>query len=68
MTDDAALQRLGRLVRQMDLGVGTMAEEAGMMAILQGARQRGLDDPALLETAKGLFDNLYAAFTVVSGE
>jgi hypothetical protein len=64
---DAALQRLGALVRALDLGGEPTPEGAGFEAILAGARQRLGDDDALLAEAGTTLDSLYAYFSTQAG-
>lgn len=61
--EDAALMRLGALVHYLDIGGLPVAEAAGFVAMLAGARQACDDDDALLDAAGGLLDHLYAAYT-----
>ena len=60
---DAALVRLGTMVRTLDVGGDLVAEAGGFEAVLAGARERlGDDDDALLAEMSGVLDSLYAHF------
>jgi hypothetical protein len=59
---DAALERMGTMVRSLDTGGEAVAEAAGFEAILAGARERLADDDALLEAISGVLDSLYTHF------
>jgi hypothetical protein len=59
---DAALLRMGTMVRSLDMGGGVVAEAAGFEAVLAGARERLNDDDALLEAISGVLDSLYTHF------
>jgi hypothetical protein len=63
LEDDAALQRLGALVHQLDVGGAPVPEAAGFEAVLAGARERIADDDALLAEIGAVLDSLYAHFT-----
>jgi hypothetical protein len=64
LDSDAALLRMGAMVRSLDMGVGgeVVAEAAGFEAVLAGARERLKDDDALLEAIGGVLDSLYTHF------
>lgn len=62
LEDDAALMRMGAMVRSLDMGAGLVAEGAGFEAMLAGARERLPDDDALLAEIGGVLDSLYAHF------
>lgn len=62
LEEDAALLRLGAMVRSLDMGVGQVAEGPGFEAMLAGARERLPDDDALLAEIGGVLDSLYAHF------
>lgn len=59
---DPALVRLGSVVHALDVGGASVAEAAGLAAIMTGYRARSLDDDALLAEASGVFDALHAGF------
>ncbi len=59
---DAALLRMGAMVRSLDMGGDVVAEAAGFEAVLAGARERLNDDDALLEGIGGVLDSLYTHF------
>lgn len=59
---DTALQRLAALVHHLDVGGGRVPEAAGFEAILTGARERCLDDTALLDDMSKMLDDMYRAF------
>jgi hypothetical protein len=59
---DAALERMGAMVRSLDMGGESVAEGAGFEAVLAGARERLADDDALLEAIRGVLDSLYTHF------
>jgi hypothetical protein len=58
---DAALRRIGEMVRFLDVGGIEPAAAAGIEAVLRGARARARDDDALLADASRIFDSLYAS-------
>lgn len=60
--DDAALMRMGAMVRSLDMGTGSVAEGAGFEAMLAGARERLPNDDALLAEISGVLDSLHAHF------
>ena len=60
LAGDAALARLGALVRDVDNHVMEMPESAGLDAILTGMRLAERDDARLVERAGHVFDALYA--------
>lgn len=62
LEEDAALTRMGAMVRSLDIGAGQVAEGAGFEAMLAGARERLPDDDALLAEIGGVLDSLYAHF------
>lgn len=61
--DDAALLRLGAIVRALDIGGEPVHEAAGFEAILTGARERYAGDDELLEHISLVLDDLYRAFS-----
>ncbi|MDI3259394.1 MAG: chromate resistance protein [Sinobacteraceae bacterium] len=63
LESDAALVRLGELVRALDVGGAVIPEAAGLEALMAGARQRAADDDALLAEMSGALDSLYAFYT-----
>jgi hypothetical protein len=62
LEDDAALQRLGAMVRQLDVGGEPVPEASGFEAVLAGARERLENDDALLAEMSTVLDSLYAHF------
>jgi len=60
---DAALARLGELVRSLDVGGAPVAEAAGFEALLTSARDRLGDDDALLDEMTRTLDALYAFYS-----
>jgi hypothetical protein len=62
LEEDAALIRMGAMVRSLDMGAGQVAEGPGFEAMLAGARERLPDDDALLAEIGGVLDSLYAHF------
>lgn len=62
LNSDAALQRMGVMVRSLDMGGELVAEAAGFEAVLAGARERLADDDALLGAIGGVLDSLYTHF------
>ena len=59
---DAALRRMGAMVRSLDVGGEAVAEGAGFEAVLAGARERLDGDDALLDAISGVLDSLYTHF------
>ena len=59
---DAALRRLAALVHQLDVGGESVPEGSGFEAVLAGARERLVDDDALLAEMGGTLDSLYIHF------
>jgi len=60
---DAALARIGAMVRQLDVGGEPVPEATGFEAVLSGARERlDDDDDALLVEMSTVLDSLYAHF------
>jgi hypothetical protein len=59
---DAALARLGQLVRALDIGGAAVPEAAGFEALMTGARQRAVDDDALLQQMTPALDSLHAFY------
>jgi hypothetical protein len=60
---DAALIRLGALVRALDVGGDRVPEALGFEAVLTGARERCADDDGLLEHVSSVLDDVYLAFS-----
>jgi hypothetical protein len=60
---DSALARLGALVHYLDVGGAPVAEAAGFVAMLAGAKQENAGDDDLLKAAGQLLDHLYTAYT-----
>jgi hypothetical protein len=62
LEEDPALARLAALVHALDLGGESVPEAAGFEAILTGARDRVVDDDALLVEMSLVLDSLYMHF------
>jgi len=62
MQTDSALRRVGELVHYLDVGGAPVAEAAGLLALLTGARERSATDDEFLRLVSVLLDHLYAAF------
>jgi hypothetical protein len=60
---NAALARLGMLIRALDTGSVNVAESVGFEAILTGARERFADDDALLSEVTEILNCLYITYT-----
>jgi hypothetical protein len=60
---DAALTRLGALVRALDVGGDRVPEAVGFEAMLTGARERCNDDDALLGHVSLVLDDVYQTFS-----
>ncbi len=61
---DVALSKIGDLVHFLDVGGVSVAECAGFVAMLSGAKHQSNDDDAFVKRAFVLLDNLYAAYTL----
>lgn len=62
LDEDAALLRLGEMVRALDVGGALVPEAIGFEAVLAGARQRAPDDDQLLGEMSRVLDSIYAYF------
>lgn len=62
LDEDTGLVRLGELVHALDVGGAAIPEAGGFEAMMTGARQRALDDDALLGEMSGALDSLYAYY------
>lgn len=62
LEEDAALVRLGAMVRLLDVGGEPVPEAIGFEAVLAGARERVADDDALLAEMSTVLDSLYLHF------
>ena len=62
LEDDAALLRMGAMVRSLDIGGEAVPEGCGFEAMLGGARDRLPDDDALMVEISGVLDSLYTHF------
>jgi len=60
---DVALQRIGAMVHQLDVGGGFVPEAAGFEATMTGARQSSPDDDHLLAMMGGVLDAFYIHFS-----
>lgn len=60
---DAALGRIGKMVRALDTGGVSVREAAGFEAMLTGARQIYEDDDSFLSAIGDALNSLYAAYT-----
>lgn len=63
LEQNAALQRLGKLVHTLDVG-GSSPEAVGFLPLLQGLKHRVVDDDQLLREGGQLLDDLYYAFSI----
>ena len=61
LDSDVRLQRIGQLVRYLDVGGIPVPEAAGVEAVLAGLRETLTDDDRLSDAASAVFDALYAA-------
>ena len=68
LTGDPALNKVATLVHYLDVGGMPVAEAAGFVAMLAGAKHQSADDDALLERASALLDHLYAAYAHHGGK
>jgi len=59
---DPALARLGQLVHHLDVGGEPVPEASGFEAVMAGARERLVDDDALLAEMSAVLDSLYAHY------
>ncbi len=59
---DIALDRIGEMVHYLDVGGIAVAESAGFLALISGAKNRSGDDDSFSRHAFDLLDNLYAAY------
>jgi hypothetical protein len=62
LDDVPGLAALGRMIHALDIGGPAVPEAAGFEAVMTGARQRGLDDDALLADMSAVLDSLLAHF------
>ncbi len=65
--DDPRLQRIGAVVRYLDVGGIPAAEAAGLEGVLAGLRELHRDDDDLAAAAALVFDALYAAPAAPAG-
>ena len=65
--DDAALLRMGAMVRSLDIGGEAVPEARGFEAMLGGTRERLPDDDALRVEISGVLDSLYTHFQRAKG-
>jgi hypothetical protein len=63
LESDAGLMRLGMLVHFLDVGGIPVAESAGLVAIIAGARALQPDDDALLQSITPALDSLYHSYS-----
>jgi hypothetical protein len=63
LENDPGMARLGAMERALDVGAGFIPEAGGFEAVLTGARQRLVDDDALLAEISGVLDSLYTYFS-----
>jgi len=61
LDEDAALERLGRLVHCIDIGGIAVDEAAGVEMMVRGLQAEHDSDDALLAASCAFFDTLYAA-------
>lgn len=66
---DAGLERLARIVREVDLKIEPPAdpESPTVERLVEGLRATVRDDPKLLEHGIAIFEALYASFTLPAG-
>lgn len=62
LQENAALSRMGELVRSLDVGGVHSPEAAGLVAVLTGARSRSANDDALIKAIFPVLDLLLAGF------
>ena len=62
LDSDPAIVRIAAIVHFLDVGGITVAEAAGIEAVLAGARTAAVNDDKLLAEACRVFDNLYRNF------
>lgn len=62
LEQERGLQRLGAMVHALDVGGIFVPEASGFEAMMNGARQRGIDDDALLAEIGAVLDSLHAHF------
>lgn len=60
---DSALEKIASLVHYLDVGGVPVAESAGFLAMLVGAKRQCTDDDALLAAVGSMLDHLYAAYS-----
>lgn len=63
LDSDPAIEKIGRLVRFLDVGGVPVAEAPGFAAIVAGARTSARDDDALLRSVSGVLDLLYRTYS-----
>ena len=63
LDSNIALSRIGEMVHYLDIGGISVAESAGFLALISGAKYRSSDDDSFARHAYGLLDNLYAAYS-----
>lgn len=66
LLEDAALQRLARLVHYIDIGGIPVDEAPGFEMLIRGLQARHADDDELLAAAIPVFDAYYAALQVTN--
>jgi len=64
LDDDPGIQRVGELVRYLDVGGIPVDEAAGIETVVRGLQSRHARDDALLAAAIELFETLYVALKV----
>ena len=60
---DIALNKIGEMVHYLDVGGISVAESAGFLALISGAKKRSASDDDFAKHAYDLLDNLYAAYS-----
>lgn len=65
LQDVPGMKRLGQMIRALDVGGVAVPEAAGFEAIITGARQRALNDDALLAELSPVLDSLLAHFATL---
>ncbi|VXC69245.1 Protein ChrB [Burkholderia sp. 8Y] len=63
---DPALLRLAAMVHALDVGGAPVPEAAGFEAVMAGARERAVDDDALLDEMSRVLDSMYTHFAAVA--
>ena len=62
LAKNAALAKIGAIVRYLEIRDTPVPEAAGVQTLLQGAQRRATTDDELLAEAEKTFDLLYEAY------